>query len=175
MQSQALTKDRNNMAQDLTVGDFVLFNQSEDEVEPIWLGRIMSNPKWKGQGVYKNKSNRNINFGGTRVSRGEVALYVMWYEKIDVMADRLQYCVSRSEPEPIVQNNCYLIPIEVKLHQMLGTTNVVPRLRSSNRGDNERSAINYQRRIGEWHDKELEIIWNMDSELNRLALSLCVE
>ncbi len=27
------------MAQDLTVWDFVLFNQSEDEVEPIWLGR----------------------------------------------------------------------------------------------------------------------------------------
>ena len=46
MQAQVLTRDRNEMASKLTVGNFVVFDKSDDEVEPIWLGRIMSNPEW---------------------------------------------------------------------------------------------------------------------------------
>ena len=108
-----------------------------------------------------------------QVGQGEVALYVMWYENINVMSDKLKYWVSRSETEPIVQNNRYLIPVEVKLHQMLGQPNVVPKLRTSTRGDTEQSEVNNQRIIKDWHNKELEIVWNMDSELRRLALSAC--
>ena len=74
VQSQSLTRDRNEMAARLTVGDFVLFKQNDDEIEPIWLGRIMSNPEWQGQGVYHNKSRRNITFDGTPVGRGEVVI-----------------------------------------------------------------------------------------------------
>ena len=81
--------------------------------------------------------------------------------------------MSRSETEPIVQNNRYLIPVEVKLHKMLGQPNVVPTFRTSTRGDTEQSEINNQRRIKDCHNKELEIVWNMDSELRRLALSSC--
>jgi hypothetical protein len=98
---------------------------------------------------------------------------VMWYEKINVMSDTLEYWVSRTETEPIVQNNRYLIPIDVTLHQMLGQSNVVPKLRTSTRGDVRQSAINNRRRVNEWHDRELEIIWNMDSEIRRLVLASC--
>ena len=173
MQSQVLTRDQNEMASKLTVGDFVVFDKSDDEVEPIWLGRIMSNPEWQEQGTYTNNSRQNPSFRGDKVGRGEVDLYVMWYEKINVMSDKLEYWVSRSETEPTVQNNRYLIPVEVKLHQMLRQPNVVPKLRTSTRGDIEQSEINNQRRIKDWHNKELEIVWNMDSELRRLALSSC--
>ena len=48
MQAQVLTRDQNEMASKLTVGDFVVFDKSDDKVEPIWLGRIMSNPEWQG-------------------------------------------------------------------------------------------------------------------------------
>ena len=171
VQSQSLTRDRNEMAARLTVGDFVLFKQSDDDIEPIWLGRIMSNPEWQGQGVYHNKSRRNITFDGTPVGRGEVALYVMWYEKIDVTSERLDYWVSRSETVPIVQNNRYYVPIDVNMHQMLEQSNVVPRLRTSTRGDTVRSANNNQKRIEDWHNKELQIVWNMEPELRRLALA----
>jgi hypothetical protein len=173
VQAQVITRDRNTMASELAVGDFVVFDTSDDEVEPIWIGRIMSNPEWQGQGIYKNNSRRQASFGGVQVGRGEVALYVMWYEKINVMSDTLEYWVSRTETEPIVQNNRYLIPIDVTLHQMLGQSNVVPKLRTSTRGDGTQSAINNQRRVNEWHNRELEIIWNMDSEVRRLVLASC--
>ena len=78
---------------------------------------------------------------------------MMWYEKIDVMSERLEYWVSRSEKTPIVQNNRELIPIEVNMHQMLEETNVVPKLRTSARGDTKRSVSNNVRRIKDWHTK----------------------
>jgi len=171
MQSQTITKNRNEIASKLTVGDFVLFRKTDDDVEPIWLGRIMSNPDWSGQGVYENETRKRHSFHGVSIGRGEVGLYVMWYEKIDVMSERLEYWVSRSEKTPIVQNNRELIPIEVTMHQMLEETNVVPKLRTSARGDNERSVMNNARRVEDWHTKELDIVWNMDSDLRRLALS----
>ena len=88
-----------------------------------------------------------------------------------MMSKKLEYWVSRSEKTPIVQNNRELIPIEVTMHQMLEETNVVPKLRTSARGDNERSVMNNARRVEDWHTKELDIVWNMDSDLRRLALS----
>ena len=42
------------------------------------------------------------------------------YEKINVVSDRCQCLVSMSGVEPMVQNNRYLIPIKVTMHQMLG-------------------------------------------------------
>jgi hypothetical protein len=85
------------MSSKLTVGYFVLFNQRDDELDPICLERITWNPKWQEQGVYHNKPRRNITFDGTSVGQGEVALYVMWYKKIDIISDCLDYWVSRSE------------------------------------------------------------------------------
>ena len=128
VQAQVITRDRNTMASELAVGDFVVFDTSDDEVEPIWIGRIMSNPEWQGQGIHKNNSRRQASFGGVQVGRGEVALYVMWYEKINVMSGTLEYWVSRTDTEPIVQNSRYLIPIDITLHQMLGQSIVVLKL-----------------------------------------------
>ena len=132
----------------------------------------MPNQEWGGQGMWVNVERGNMSFGGVQVGRGKVALYVMWYEKINEMTDRLEYLVSTSEVEPMVQNNRYLIPIEVSMHQMLGQPNPVPRLRTSSRGGTTRSAAG-TRRFEEWHHKELEIVWKMDLELRRLALSSC--
>ena len=98
---------------------------------------------------------------------------MMWYEKLNVMSDKLEYGVSRSERESLVQNNRTLVSVEVNLHQMLGAKNSVPKLRTSTRVENDRSMENSQKRIRDWHDKELDIIWKMDLELQRLALSLC--
>ena len=117
---QQSTKDRNTVASELAVGDFVLFDAHDDEVEPIWLGRVMPNPEWNGQGVYANNSGKNISFREVAIGRREVAIYVMWYEKINATNDDREYWVSRTEREPLVQNNRYLIPVEVNLHQMLG-------------------------------------------------------
>ena len=54
---------------------------------------------------------------------------------------------------------------------VLGQPNVVPKLRTSTRGDIEQSEKNNQRRIKDWHNRELEIIWNMDLETRTMVLS----
>jgi len=119
MQAIVPTRVRNEIASNLTPGEFVFFHASEDELEPIWLGRILSNPAWQGQGVCKTYSRRILTYDGVKVGKREVGMYVMWYETIHVMSDSFEYWVSRSETKPIVQNNRYLIPMEVKIHQML--------------------------------------------------------
>ena len=70
------SRDRNEIASILTVGDFVLFDASDDDVEPIWLERIMSNPEWQNQGVYHNLVRQSVSFDGY-VSIKERWLY-MW-------------------------------------------------------------------------------------------------
>jgi hypothetical protein len=40
VESQPLKRDRNEMSSKLTVGYFVLFNQRDDELDPICLERI---------------------------------------------------------------------------------------------------------------------------------------
>ena len=51
----------------------------------------MSNPAWQGQGVSKIDSRRTLSYHGVKVGKGEVGLYVMWYDKINVMSDNLEY------------------------------------------------------------------------------------
>ena len=51
----------------------------------------MSNPEWQNQGVYHNLDRQNVSFDGVHVNQREVALYVMWYEKIDVVSNKLEY------------------------------------------------------------------------------------
>ena len=56
------------------MGDFVLFDARGDEVEPIWLGRVLPNSEWNRQGVYKNDSRKQVKFNSVSISRGEVAI-----------------------------------------------------------------------------------------------------
>ena len=55
---------------------------------------------------------------------------------------------------------------------MLGETNIVPKLRTSTRGDMGRSSTNNERRVEDWHDKKFPIVWKMDVDRRRTALSL---
>ena len=69
------------------------------------------------------------------------------------------------------QNQDYALIME-KGRETIGENNVVPKLRTSTRGDTDRSATNNERRIEDWHDKEFPIVWKMDEDLRRTALSL---
>ena len=111
----------------------MIFDKHDDELEPIWLGRVMPNPEWQGHGVHKNESSRKMNFRGVGVNKGEVAIYVMWYEKMNAMSDQLEYWVSRSESGPIVQ--------------MSSQNNRLPKLRKD---DKKRTRV--------WHSKKTNII-----------------
>ena len=93
---QSITLDRWNRydkAKKLVVGDWVLFDSNGDIHSPRSLACIMSNPSWEGQGVKPNETcGRDTYDNGTLiVDFNEVALYVMWYEKINIDSDELKF------------------------------------------------------------------------------------
>ena len=56
----------------------------EDPDQPIWLGRVMPNPAWGGQGVLRNVTGSALSYDmGVEMQNNEVAIYVQWYEKMD--------------------------------------------------------------------------------------------
>jgi len=59
---QNRNKTRKELASKLTVGDWVLFDAGDDETEPIWLGRVVSNPSWDGHGVSQNNTSGMVSY-----------------------------------------------------------------------------------------------------------------
>ena len=127
----------------------------------------------RSRSVSKSTSHIISYINGVKVRKGKVAIFVIWYKTFDVMSDLLCCWVSRSETKPIVQNNQYLLNIDVGMHRMLGDINNVPKLRTSSRSSTARAQENNQIRVEEWYDKEWGIRWRMDEKLRNAALALC--
>ena len=162
--SRQIQEDRRNrteMALSLNIGDWVLFN-SKMEDEPIWLGRVMSNPVWEGMCIYQNNTQTKKTFdNGVEIGANEVAILVQWYEKIDLNASVLKYRVSKTINIPQVQNNFYLVYTGFEMNENNGRTNIVPKLRSAARMKEN------------WHYKESKFVWEMDDNVRLEALSKC--
>ena len=146
-QIQEDKRSRNEQAITLTIGDWVLFD-SRAEGEPIWLGRVLSNPAWEGMGCLHNTTRRvQTHDNGVVIGANEVALFIQWYEKIDLNGRELHYRVSRSITEPQVQSNYYLVQTNFGMTEINSRVNIVPRLRST--ATRNRSA---------WHTKEMRCV-----------------
>ena len=123
--SQAQVKSRDVLTMALSVGDWVLID-SDSEEEPVWLGRVMPNPEWGGKGVFRNETSRAINCpNGIIIAPRNVAAYIMWYEKIDLMTNDLDYHISRTITDPTVQSNEYFVLQGFEMHQVMGQNNQV--------------------------------------------------
>ena len=95
----------------LAVGDWVL-NDSNGPIQPIWLGRVIGNPDpvWKGKGVFKNDTGKTIRYDtGVEIRPVQQGIFIMWYDKIDINSDDLDYHVSRTDVVPTVQHNEYMV------------------------------------------------------------------
>ena len=162
--TQRMQQDRrskNDKAKALNIGEWIHFD-SKQEDEPIWLGRVMSNPEWGGMCILVNDTTRRRTYDNeVEIGINEVAICAQWYEKIDVNSRELIYRVSRTINEPQVQSNYYLVNSGFVMHEMNGRVNQVPRLRSvaNNRND--------------WHRKECRFNWTMDNQVRQDALTKC--
>ena len=184
-------EELNETSAKLCVGDWIIFHGvdesgNEDQDQPLWLGRVMSNPAegWNGGGVLQNTTNRAEKYPmGVEVRKNEVAIYVQWYEKIDVNSDEPKYHVSRTITVPQVQNNQLLLHTGFKMHQLRGESNPVPRSRpasarrqssqsssAASLGDYARPYQNNQSSSESWHDKEYGIVWEMTEADRDFAL-----
>ena len=91
----------------MTVGEWILFHGkdvhgNEDPDQPIWLGWVMPNPAWGGQGVLRNMTGTAERYDmGIEVQNNEVAIYVQWYEKMDVNSDECKYRVNGTLPPSV--------------------------------------------------------------------------
>ena len=170
------TRTRDISTMELTAGDWVLVD-GDDEDEPIWLGRVMSNPEWGGQGVFKNETTRAKRYDNEVVlQRNNHGIYIMWYEKIDINSDALEYHVSRTITKPAVQSNEYMVFSGFEMHRVVGGSNPVPKRRNTNtarRGQYDRIREDIHKTFNEWHDKEFGLIWKMNDDVRRKALARC--
>ena len=134
-------RTRFERAKSLTVGDWVIFDGNGDVHQPRWLGRVMSYADWGGQGVEPNESNRTKYYQNSHleIGPGEVALNLMWYEKIDVDSPELKYRVSQDYPNSVLQSNTYMVmggnEVDGRMNLIEGSANPVPKLRSARQRD----------------------------------------
>ena len=167
-------KDQHARAKNTAICHFLMFeSDNNDEVEPLWVARVVTNtaPDWKDKGVWKNNQRHTIKYDSkAEVQRNEYAIFVMWYERIDINSDVLGYRISRTHTKPNVQSNRYLVHASFSMHRVLGRSNPVPKLRSSR---NDTARQNNQRRANAWYDKEYGLVWNMDARVRQEALSKC--
>lgn len=172
-------EELNQQSAALAVGEWVIYHGigadgEEDPDQPLWLGRVMPNPDWNGQGVLKNTTGRTTSYPmGIEVKQNKVAIYVQWYEKIDLNSDELKYHVSRDITEPQVQNNQLLLHSGLKLTRLHGDSNPVPRSRqasSATLGDYAPPRQNNQSSYASWHNVEYGIVWEMAEEDRDFAL-----
>ena len=161
---------KNDMAAKLAVGDWVLMDGGDDQDSPVWLGRVMLNDAWDGQGVKVNCTGRAIKEGGVSIRNDEVAINVQWYEKIDHNSRALDYHIARHETHPIVQQSRSLLHAQFDMTKMIGPNNPVPRHRSRSRrgptttGDYYFPTKNFQSTVTGWHDREFGITWRMNDD-----------
>ena len=98
---------------------------------------------------------------------------MMWYEKIDINSDQLNYHASRTITKPAIQSNEYMIYSGFEMHRVVGDSNPVPRRRNSNKARREqydRSRQDIHKTFNEWHDAEFGVVWKMDEEVQVMAL-----
>ena len=120
---------RNELAAELQHGDWVVYDSNDPE-QPIWIGRVMSKLEWENMCVWKNNRNGQQTIdGGVQLHRGEYAINVQWYTQKEIGS--LEYHIDRENPRPIVQSNRYLILAGFKMHQIIGSSNRVPRQRTT--------------------------------------------
>jgi hypothetical protein len=175
-QVQRNRRNRNDLAAQLAVGEWALFAApNDDDDQQIWLGRIMSNPEWGGQGTRQNTTRRQHSYnGGMRVGPREAAMNIIWYESIGAGVGALEYHLSRVDTTPVIQNSRTFIPLHFEMHQVIGRVNPVPKLRISTRPSGQDNA-SYQTTFERWHDREFGMRWKMDEEVRITALALSLE
>ena len=112
----------------------------------------------------------------------KVAIYVQWYERMDVNSDECKYRVNGTLP-PSVQYNQLFLHTGFKMQQLLGDSNPVARSRpgsdrqqrtteaaSSSLIEYARPRRNNQSSYETWHDKEYGIVWEMAEQDRDFAL-----
>jgi len=71
------------IASGLELGMWVLYD-SKKSLQPIWLGRMLSNPDWAGKYSWVNDTSRWRKHLFTTIKPGQVGPYIQWYEKTNV-------------------------------------------------------------------------------------------
>jgi hypothetical protein len=59
-----IRQTRDEMVQNITYGDWVMFQSPEPNVQPFWIGRAVPKEEWSNACIYKNETTRRLALGG---------------------------------------------------------------------------------------------------------------
>ena len=107
----------------------------------------MSKTEWGGQGVRKKDTGRRIERYGVSLVANEVAIDIVYYERIDYNGEEVEYNVARKDTHPVVKYNTFLIHSGFEMHRMVGASNPINQNRLPCRIDSE---YEYQNVLGEY-------------------------
>ena len=161
------TPTRKEMAEALNHEDWVLFC-SNDENEPLWLGKVLNRNDWNAKPTWTNKSTSNKSVPGTVVGKNEVALNVIWYEQTQV-GSCLEYHVSREYPCAFPQNFKYLVHSKFHMQKVQGKTIRGPKPGIFDGPDLSK----LPNREMDWYLKEYPLVWRMDQGVYDQVLRRC--
>ncbi len=142
-------------------GDWIIIDSNDSVgLEGLWLTP-------SGIKVVSGKIETKPKPSMIELNTNDVAMYIMWYEKMNVNSDKLQYQVNKTIHKPVVQSNYYLIHSKFDMIRVKGDLNRVPKPRNTSH-----SRRSDQKTFEDWHNNEFSIIWEMDQRDDRdFALS----
>lgn len=172
------------VAMKLEPGMWVLYDSKERD-QPMWLGRTMSNPEWNGKSAWFNDTRRHSKFDLVKISCGQVGLYIIWYEKMDVNSTVCRKYQVSTNLKPLVQPIFPLMLCDFEMVQTMGQKNPVPKLRGQRRRANDddddsdsdsseseselqryrNSRRSYKMTNDTWLANEQEVVWTMPKDV----------
>lgn len=164
----------NELTKELTISSWLIFKSTNDEDQPIWLGRTVTKPEWQNACVWKNDTGRQQDIEGAMIPAHTFAINIQWYTQ--KVIGILEYIVEGGENVvPFVNSNSDLLLVVPDEHitQVIGANVRVPRRRNvrSTRMDEfeytERE--NLQTTEGDWYRKEFGNMWSRLSESIHVA------
>ena len=172
-----IRQTRDEMVQNITHGDWVMFQSPEPNVQPFWIGRVVSKEEWSNACIYKNEATRRFALGGgVRLDRGKYAINVQWYTVRDAGCP-LEYFVDGAHPYPFVNNYSTLVMTGFEMVQTVGVSVRVPRQRTVRVRDDElgyaQPQYNLQTRAGDWFRSEFGNIYRMNDETRQVGIARC--
>jgi hypothetical protein len=177
---QLRNQTRNDMAASLNVDSWVIFKSSNDEEQPFWLGRTVSNTEWGNACIWLNDTRRNKTFyadttAPVLIKPNSYAINVQWYTQKTIGV--LEYIVEGGDNAiPFIQSNSGLLLVVPEEHiiRVLGQNVRVSRRRTvrSNQMDDFEYATrqSLQTSEGEWYRREFHNTWKLNECVQELAM-----
>ena len=156
------------MAAGLKMGDWVLVDGGDNELQPVWLGRAMPKHDWGNDCTKRNVRGGLETIEGVSIGKNSSAINIVWYDWAKAGSD-LHYEISRDHPKPVVQHQSCILLTDFVMTQVGGPIEGALREKRTIRVSN--SKLHEQEHL-KWHQTEKSRVWKIDQAVHDKGLLL---